>query len=1032
MYWKSVRLSKRLIAKANISEISFLSDPRPHAEVTIAEVKLIGLLDSGASVSCLGKNALETAKQMNLRVKSVSSSVKTADGASQQVLGFIDAPITYKLSTKLIRLYIIPSLSQSLYLGIDFWKAFEICPALVSELSSSIEADPNTHSLDPLQSETLSSVRLAFPTSAPDCLGKTTLLTHTIDVGDAKPIKQRHYPVSPAIQTLMYGELDRMLKLGVIEESQSPWNSPVVLVRKANGKARLCLDSRAVNTVTVKDAYPMPMIDGIMSRLADTFFISSIDLKDAFWQIDLDQKSREITAFTVPGRPHYQFRRMPFGLCNAAQTMCRLMDRVIPSLLREHVFVFIDDLLIVSPDFESHMRTLREVATCLSNAGLTINVDKSKFVMKEIRYLGYIIGNGCLKTDPEKVQAINNFPPPATVKQVRSFLGMTGWYRRFIPAYAALATPLTSLLGGKGKFNWTNEAQVSFEKLKGCLVSAPVLAHPDFKRPFVIQCDASATGVGSVLYQLSDDGLEHPIAYMSKKLNSAQRNYSVTELECLAAVLSLKKFRAYVEGMPFKVVTDHASLKWLMTQKDLSGRLARWSLKLQGFDFTIEHRKGSANLVPDALSRMYVEELTTDIDTPLACDLESPSFLSDDYVAIKTDIQNYSNRFPDIKIEEPHIFVRAFSRAPDSLNPDPAWRLWIPLELRSGLIKGAHDLPQSAHRGIGKTLEKLRRTYFWPKLSRDVIKYVSNCNTCKEVKAPNVTLRPPMGQQVEVERPWQRIYIDFLGPYPRSKLGNTHLLIILDKFTKFALLKPMAAASSANVIKYLESDVFHLFGVPESLFSDNGSHVKSKELESYLAKYGVTHVNTAIYSPQSNASERVNRSILSAIRAYILNDQSYWDAKIGAIGGALRNSIHDSTGFTPHYLLFGNHLIQHGSEFKLLRKLGTLSDNSINVLPPPDFKNATHDKVFENLRKAHATHEKAYNIRTRKANFVVGQEVYRRVFAHSDFKKGFNAKLGKQWQKARILRKRGTCIYDLEDMQGTAIPLPYHAKDIRQ
>lgn len=1032
LYWKSVRLSKRLLAKSNISEVTCSPDPRPYAMVTVAEVQLNGLLDSGASISCLGKGALDTAKQMNLRVKPVLSSVKTADGANQQVLGFVDAPVTYNSVTKLIRLYLIPSLSQSLYLGIDFWQTFQICPAIVSEISPPLETDANTHLLDEQQSEQLCSVRQLFPTSDPHRLGKTSILYHSIDVGNAKPIKQRHYPVSPAIQKLMFDELDRMLELGVIEESQSPWNSPVVLVRKANGKSRLCLDSRAVNTVTVKDAYPMPMIDGIMSRLADTFFISSIDLKDAFWQIELDAKSREITAFTVPGRPHYQFRRMPFGLCNAAQTMCRLMDRVIPSVLREHVFVFIDDLLVVSPDFNSHLKSLKEVAVCLKNAGLTINVEKSKFCMKEIRYLGYIVGNGCLKTDPDKVQAVKNFPTPATVKQVRSFLGMTGWYQRFIPAYASLATPLTDLLGVKGKFTWTDEAQDSFDKLKLCLITAPVLSHPDFKKPFVIQCDASGTGVGSVLYQLSDDGLEHPIAYMSKKLNAAQRNYSVTELECLAAVLSLKKFRAYVEGMPFKVVTDHASLKWLMTQKDLAGRLARWSLKLQAFDFTIEHRKGSANIVPDALSRMYVDEISADVSPALTIDLESPHFLSDDYSAIKADIQSYSNRFPDIKVDAPHIFVRHFSRSTDNLDVGPFWRLWVPTELRQGLIMGAHDEPQSAHRGVGKTLERLKRHYFWPKMTKDIRDYVLNCSTCKEIKAPNFTLRPPMGLQVDVERPWQRVYVDFLGPYPRSKSGNVYLFVVLDKFTKFVLLKPMAKATASNSIKYIESELFHLFGVPESLLSDNGNQFRSKEFGSFLKRYGVTHITTATHSPQANASERVNRSILSAIRAYIDADHRDWDLRISAIGSALRNSVHDSTGFTPHYLLFGNHLVQHGSAFKLLRKLGALQEDCVNVLSPSDFKNLVHERVVDNLRQAHATHEKAYNTRSREVNFIVGQEVFRRVFAQSNFSKGFNAKLGKQWQKARIAKKQGTCMYILEDLQGNAIPFPYHAKDIRQ
>lgn len=352
--------------------------------------------------------------------------------------------------------------------------------------------------------------------------------------------------------------------------------------------------------------------------------------------------------------------------------------------------------------------------------------------------------------------------------------------------------------------------------------------------------------------------------------------------------------------------------------------------------------------------------------------------------------------------------------------------------MRGDLITAAHDPPQSAHRGIGKTIEKIKRLYFWPKMSKEIREYVLNCSICKEVKAPNTTLRPPMGLQVQVDRPWQRIYVDFLGPYPRSKSGNTHLFVVLDKFTKFILMKPIKKATAANVIRYLESEVFHLFGVPESLFSDCGVQFRSHEFAVFLKKYGVTHVTTAVYSPQSNASERVNRSILAAVRAYVQKDQSNWDDKLSAVGGALRNSSHESTGFTPHFLLFGNHLVQHGSAYRLLRKLDSLPEDCVNVLPPSEFRNLTHDMVRDNLRKAHITHEKAYNPRSRQVSYKIGQEVFRRNFAQSDFAKGFNAKLGKQWVKARVVEKKGTCIYILEDMQGKAIPLSYHAKDLRQ
>lgn len=969
-------------------------------------------------------------------MRKVNQTVQTADGVAQQVLGFVDAEVSYKNKVRCIRLYAIPSLSQELYLGINFWNAFGISPIMINELVVSEEMPPpqnsNIHVLSVDQRAILEDIKNTFLSNNDQSLGKTNVLQHHIEVGSALPVKQRYHFVSPAIQAILNKEVDDMLAKGVIEESKSAWSSPVLVVKKPNGKMRFCLDCRAVNKVTTKDAYPMPIIDGILASLHETVFISSIDLKDAFWQIELDPTSRDKTAFTIPGRPLYQFARMPFGLCNAPQTMCRLMDKVLPAELRQFVFVYIDDLLVVSKCFETHVDRLRAVAKCLREANLTINMAKSKFCMTEIRYLGHIVGNGCIKPDPGKVEAITNFPIPRTIRQVRSFLGMCGWYQRYIAGYAALAAPITDLLKKHSRFSWTTEAQSAFEILKDKLTSAPVLSHPDFTKPFVVQCDASNSGVGGVLYQIDDKGDEHPIAFMSHKLNGAQRNYSVTEQECLAAILSLKKFRGYIEGMPFKVVTDHASLKWLMSQKDLNGRLARWSLKLQGYDFSIEHRKGKENVVPDALSRVYVEELLASDEPDGLVDLDDEAFNHPDYEALKSPALKDPDRLPDLQVRGNRLYIRKRHRGSE-LSPDKTcWKLWIPKILTNSIIKSYHNPPLSSHSGMRKTLDKIKRHYFWPNMVPEVRNFVRKCEVCKECKAPNATLRPPMGKQVSVERPWQRLYMDLLGPYPRSKSGNSMLLIVLDQYSKFVLLKPLRKASASEIIRYLKHDIFHLFGVPETIWSDNGSQFVSKEFRDLLTTYGVMHIRTATHSPQSNASERVNRSILSAIRSYIAHDQQNWDVEISSIASALRNNKHDSTGYSPHYLVFGHHFVQHGSCFRLLRELESLPESELEVLSPPDFRALVGDQVTKNLEAAYHRHQKTYNIRSRNVSYTPGQEVFRRNFQLSNFAQGLNAKLGKQWLKSRIIKRLGSSMYELEDTTGKKLKLPYHAKDLRQ
>lgn len=513
VYWKKRRENLCAISSAVVPVSEHKKgDPRPYTAVKIAGESITGLLDSGASISCLGRGATDFLNRHGLQYSRVHSNVNTADGTSQTVLGYLDTTIEYGNQFRLCRIYIVPSLSQSLYLGIDFWNSFGIVPATIAELEVP-SIDPNQHDLTAHQKGRLDQVVNLFPSFATKGLGRTMLTTHIIDTGSASPIKQRHYPVSPAVQALIDQELDRMLSMGVIEESNSAWSSPVVVVKRANGKPRLCLDVRRVNAVTTKDAYPTPIVEGLLSRLSDTRFISAIDLKDAFWQIGLEEESREKTAFSVPGRPLYQFRVMPFGLCNAPQRLCRLMDKVIPHELRHRIFVYLDDLLVVSPDFDTHLLLLQEVATRLQSAGLTINVEKSRFCLREVHYLGYIVGNGCLKTNPDRVAAITSYPQPTTVKQLRRFLGMAGWYRRFLANFASISAPLTDLLKKTGKFVWSEQAQDSFNSLKASLSSAPILTNPNFDKQF--ECDACSTGVGGVLCQEDDNGDSRPIAFMS-------------------------------------------------------------------------------------------------------------------------------------------------------------------------------------------------------------------------------------------------------------------------------------------------------------------------------------------------------------------------------------------------------------------------------------------------------------------------------------------------------------------------------------
>lgn len=1048
-YFRLKKIARKILISAIISNSS---DKRFYAQVSFLDLKEYGLLDTGANISCVGSELANYPFHRYPNFVRCKSVVRTADGKTQEVKGWVEVDISFKGQTKPIKLFIIPTISSRLILGIDFWKSFNLVPNIISSVDifenplpideSSLIHKPEfdrtedlnsecTEPFVPLSSDQRSQLDVVismFPNFEKQGLGRTNLIKHRINIGNASPIKQRFYPVSPAVEKIIYKEIDRMLDLGVIEESSSPWSSPMRLVLKP-GKVRLCLDARKLNSVTQKDAYPLPNIDGIFARLPKAQLISKIDLKDAYWQIALEEESKAYTAFTIPGRPLYQFVVMPFGLCSAPQTMSRLMDQLIPPDLKHSVFGYLDDLIIVSENFSNHLEVLMRIAAQFRKANLTINVAKSKFCVVQVKYLGYVIGNGGISTDPDKVTAILNWPVPKNLKQVRGFLGLAGWYRRFVENFSTIVAPISDLVSNKSKFRWTSQAQEAFDKVKMLLTTAPILANPDFSRKFFVHCDASNYGIGAVLVQLDDEGNERPIAYMSRKLNTAQRNYSVTERECLAAIEAIHKFRCYIEMQEFEVITDHSSLLWLLKQPDLSGRLARWVFKLQSYSFSISHRKGKDNIVPDALSRIPEHDLASLDVSEQEIDLNSPHFYDPDYQELKNKILCNQSKYPDIKLVDNYIYIRTGHYSGDDEQDDRCWKLWIPFNLRQEVLSRAHDSPICAHGGMTKTIHLLRRNFFWPGLVKDVREYVRKCETCKATKAPNFIMKPPMGNPIISCRPFQRLYIDFLGPYPRSKSGYVGMFIVLDHFSKFHWLCKMRAFKSKTVIEFMESQIFHMYGVPECVVSDNGTQFRANDFNAFLTSYGVKHIYTALYSPQSNASERVNRSIIAGIRAYIKKDHQKWDETISAISCALRNAYHETIRTSPYHSLYGIDMITHGSSYQLLRNLQLLDEPRFS-LGKDDTLHLQHIDMRKFIQDAHNRTSKQYNLRCKPQSFQIGQEVFRRNFAQSSAEKKFNAKLSPMFIKARVREKVGNNYYVLEDLQGK-LDGTYHSKDIR-
>ena len=478
------------------------------------------------------------------------------------------------------------------------WHAMETAsvPALLTTLSPQTEAPVvRGTELSPAQGQDLKELIGRSRDVFSERPGQTHAITHDIDTKPGVVIRQRPYRIPEARRKAVQEEVKKMLQLGVIEESHSPWSSPIVIVPKPDGTLRFCNDFRKLNEVSLFDAYPMPRVDELIERLGPAQFISTLDLTKGYWQVPLTPRARPKTAFSTP-EGLFQYTVLPFGVHGAPATFQRMMDRI----LRPHrlyAAAYLDDIIIHSSTWDDHLRHLEAVLGALRAAGLTANPQKCRLGLQETDYLGYTIGRGCVKPQTRKVERIRSWPRPNTKKQVKSFLGLVSYYQKFINNFSTVDLTSNRL---PHHMRWTKEAETAFQTLKQALCEEPVLVSPDFTRPFVLQTDASGTGLGAVLAQVIE-GDEHPVTFVSRKLLKHERNYSMVEKECLAIKWAVHHLRYYLWGREFLLVTDHAPLKWMATNKDKNARVTRWFLDLQDYRFTVEHHRGT-------LSRMYEDE----------------------------------------------------------------------------------------------------------------------------------------------------------------------------------------------------------------------------------------------------------------------------------------------------------------------------------------------------------------------------------------------------------------------------------------
>ncbi|KAM3243961.1 hypothetical protein ACQJBY_055715 [Aegilops geniculata] len=702
------------------------------------------------------------------------------------------------------------------------------------------------------------------------------------------PVAVRPYHYPAAHKDELERQCAAMLAQGIIRASSSAFSSPVLLVRKPDGSWRFCIDYRALNAITVKNAFPIPVVDELLDELRRARFFTKLDLRSGYHQVRMRAEDIPKTAF----RTHdglYEFLVMPFGLCNAPATFQAPMNDLLRPYLRRFVLVFFDDILIFSETWADHLRHVRTVFTVLHQHRLFVKRSKCAFAVESISYLGHTISAAGVAMDPEKVQAVADWPQPRSARAVRGFLGLAGYYRKFVKEFGVVAAPLTALLRKDG-FSWSPEAAGAFTALKTAVTTAPVLALPDFTRPFIVECDASTYGFGAVLLQD-----QHPVAFFSRSAAPHHRSLAAYERELIGLVLAIRHWRPYLWGRQFVVKTDHYSLKFLLDQRLATIPQHHWVGKLLGFDFTVEYKAGHTNTVADALSRRDTEETSV--------------------MAISGPRFDFIDRLRQATSTDPALVtlredITAGTRQqPWSLSDGLVTfngRLYIPPSspLLQELLTAIHD---DGHEGVLRTLHRLRRDFHAPNLRKTVQEYVRACGTCQRYKSEHLH---PAGLLLPLPVPtgmWTDVGINFVEALPRMG-GKSVILTVVDRFSKYchfvALAHPYTAESVAQVFF---AEIVRLHGVPQSMVSDRDPVFTSAFWRELMRLTGTKLHMTSAFHPQSDGqTEAANKIIVMYLRCLTGDRPRQWLRWLPWAEYIYNTAYQTATQETPFKLVYGH------------------------------------------------------------------------------------------------------------------------------
>lgn len=722
----------------------------------------------------------------------------------------------------------------------------------------------------------------------PEGLPPKRSVDHKIELEPgAKPPYLPIYHMSPLELEELNRQLTELIEKGYIQPSKSPYGSPVLFVPKKNGKLRFCVDYRALNKLTVKNRYPLPRIDELLDRLQGAAYFSKIDLQSGYWQIRIAEEDVHKTAFRTR-YGHFEWKVLPFGLTNAPATFQGLMNDIMRPYLDQFVIVYLDDICIYSKSPEEHVEHVDKVLSVLRKHKLYAGLDKCTFGVQEMEFLGHIVSKDGIKVDPKKVEAVQSWPVPQSVKEIRSFLGLTGYYRKFIRHYAHKALPLTELTKQDVTWHWSEKEQKAFEELKEALTAAPVLVSPNPELPYEVYTDASFYALGAVLMQDHGKGLQ-PVAYLSRKLTPTERGYPIGDKEMLGIFWALNEWRCYLEGATFRVNSDHLNHTWFQSKKNLTRRQTKWSQWLESYysGAEIKYKKGKEN-ISDPLSRRADLCTITSVSTSDLITEIREAYQRDSY---------YDNPFPFLT------------------NVDGLWyfgdRLAVPrdLALRQLIIRECHDCPSSGHLGITKTFQRVATKFWWPHMSRSIYAYVKACSSCQLNKPSH---QAPSGLMQPLPTPsakWEHITMDLITDLPVTRRGYDSVVTFADRLSKQVHFAPtIKTVDAPKLAKIFRETIYKHHGMPKVIISDRDERFLSMFWKALFGTLGTELRYSTAYHPQTDGqSERANRTLEEILRHYVSPLQDDWDEHLDLAEFAINSSVNPTTGYTPFYLMYGHH-----------------------------------------------------------------------------------------------------------------------------